>query len=146
MMQNPFRETLEDLLTTWYHWTAAQRPHLGNARCSPMFRDARPAAGNVHDDDDLIAARLRATKARALDHMIDQLPGWQYRVAVELHVANRVGPKVWTNARLTPEQLAEFWEGARAILEERCVVAGLLEPDDLHRQIPDRLARPEIRQ
>lgn len=146
MMQNPFRETLEDLLSTWYHWTAAQRPHLGNARCSPMFRDARPAAGNVHDDDDEVASRLRAFKARAMDHLIDKLPRWEYRVAVELHVANRIGPRVWRNARLTPEQLAEFWEEARQLLAAGCVDVGLLDEADLPHGITHGLAHREIRQ
>lgn len=145
-MQNPFRETLEDLLTTWYHWTAAQRPHLGDARCSPMFRDARPAAGNVHDDADVVASRLRAFKARAMDHLIDKLPRWEQRVAVELHVANRVGPRVWRNARLTPEQLAEFWEEARGRLAAGCVDAGLLEEADVYPPASWRLANGEIRQ
>lgn len=145
-MENPFRETLEDLLATWYHWTAAQRPHLGNARCSPMFRDARPSAGNVHDDDDLVAARLRAFKARAMDHLIDKLPRWEHRVAVELHVANRIGPRVWRNARLTPEQLVEFWEEAKGKLEVGCVDSGLLEEADIHPLAWERLATREIRQ
>lgn len=145
MIENPFRETLEDLLTTWYHWTAAHRPHLGGGRCSPMFRDARPAAGNVHDDDDVVSTRLRAFKARAMDHLIDKLPRWEHRVAVELHVANRIGPRVWSNARLTPEQLAEFWEEARDRLIAGCVDAGLLEESDLHAVI-GRLAHSEIRQ
>ncbi|MFY3535484.1 hypothetical protein [Achromobacter denitrificans] len=145
MMENPFRETLEDLLTIWYHWTAAQRPHLGNARCSPMFRDARPAAGNVHDDDEVVD-RLRAFKARAMDHLIDRLPRWEHRVSVELHVANRIGPRVWRNARLTPEQLAEYWEEARYLLGAGCIDAGLLEEADLHPCVARGLAHREIRQ
>ena len=126
--------------------TAAQRPHLGNSRCSPMFRDARPAAGNVHDDDDEVATRLRAFKARAMDHLIDNLPRWELRVAVEIHIANRVGPRVWRNVRLTPEQLAEFWEEARDKLEAGCVDAGLLEEADISPRARVPLATSEIRQ
>lgn len=124
---SPFKESIDDLLVIWWLWSAADRPHLGSARCSPMFRDARPSAGNVHDDSTSADLRIRALKARGVEAAVNQLPSWQLRVATELHAANMAGPKVWRNARLSPEQLAEYWEEARDILTPRLQDAGLLE-------------------
>lgn len=124
---NPFKETIDDLLVIWWLWSAADRPHLGSPRCSPMFRDARPAAGNVHDESSEADRRIRALKARAVEAAIDQLPTWQLRVATELHAANMAGPKVWRSGRLTPEQLAQYWQEAKEILEPRLQDDGLLE-------------------
>lgn len=140
-------ETLEDLLAIWYHWTAAQRPHLGSPRCSPMFRYTQSGITREDGTDvDEREARIARLKAQAMDSLIDKLPRWEHRVAVELHVANRVGPRVWRNSRLTPEQLAVFWEEARAKLAAGCIDAGLLEEADIGAPSWLPLANREIRQ
>lgn len=123
----PKTETVDTLLDIWYGYTLADRPHLGGGKCSPMFRHATPSSGNVHDDDDIVATRLRTLLAKDIDAIIDALPTWQMRVAVDLHAANRRRPAVWRNPRLTPEQALMFWQEARVILAQQFADMGLIE-------------------
>jgi len=130
-MLNPFEEhdeVLTLLALVWYPSTLPV-PKLGLPEYSPMFRDTPTSNVYQNEEDEAAEAdrRIRALRARAIEACIDALPRWQLRVAVETRAANAAGASVWRNARLTPDELAEAWEEARALLEEAFIAKGLID-------------------
>lgn len=119
-------ETIDDLLVVWWLWSASDRPHLGASRCSPMFRDAKPAAGNVHDEADEADRRIRGIKARGVEAEIDRLPSWRHKVATELRAATLAGKRVRESKVLTEDEIHDYWQEAKKILIPRLQDAGLL--------------------
>lgn len=117
----------EELIMTWYRYTLACRPHLGHSNASPMFKDAKPTRG--HTDDTLSERELRIARSQAqqVDVCIDALPTWQMRAAVDIHAGNRhAGNRLMRNARMTPEQLHEAYQEAKALLIPMFIRRGLM--------------------
>lgn len=120
----------EDLIMTWYRYTLACKPHLGHSNASPMFKDAKP--GLTRDIDgqaerDERELRIARMQAQQVDVCIDSLPTWQMRAAVDIHAGNRhAGNRLMRNARLTPEQLHEAYQDAKALLIPMFIRRGLM--------------------
>lgn len=119
-------ETVESLLSDVWYPTTVGSPDLGVGKCAPMFRQVRPAAGNVLDDDEEIAHRSQSFLAGIIESCIDSLPTQRLRIAVELHAANGAGAAVWRSGRMNPEQTLSAWQEARPLLERAFIKKGLL--------------------
>lgn len=131
--KSPFQaeDPAEDLIMTWYRHTLACRPHLGHSNASPMFRAAKSGithdAGTEADERDLRIARRQAEQ---VDVCIDQLPNWKLRAAVDVHAANRhAGNQLVRNPRMTPEELHEAYQEAKAMLIPMFVRRGLMSEE-----------------
>lgn len=105
-------DQVEDLLVNvWYPWSASDREFL-DVRAPGMFRDIPAQRGAVYEDRDEMDCRLNRIKAEKVQWCIDRLPRMQ-AVAVDLHCANRRGPAVWRNQRMTQEQAHEMYQQAK---------------------------------
>lgn len=120
-------DAAEELIMTWYRYTLACRPHLGHSNASPMFKDAKPTRGRTEETLDERDMRIATSQARQVDVCIDALPTWQMRAAVDIHAGNRhAGNRLMRNARMTPEQLHEAYQEAKALLIPMFIRRGLM--------------------
>lgn len=118
----------EELIMTWYYWARSHREFLGFSNGSPMFRAAK--SGMTRDpstEKDERELRIARMQAQQVNVCIDGLPNWQMRVAVDLHAANKAaGNRVFSNPRMTPEQLHEAYQEAKELLIPMFVRRGLM--------------------
>jgi hypothetical protein len=109
-------EQIEELLLTWYRWAKPYTPVRGAPRVSPYGRNTSPDAGNVHDDQDEVDARIAAAEAETVDACLNDLT-WESRAAVGIHVANKAaGAQVYRNARMTVEESHQAYQQAKVDL------------------------------
>ncbi|MNK33404.1 hypothetical protein D3C87_518850 [compost metagenome] len=120
-------DAAEDLIMTWYRYTLACRPHLGHSNASPMFKDAKPTRGHTEDTLSDREIRIATLQAKQVHVCWEQLPTWQMRAAVDIHAGNRhAGNRLMRNARLSPEQLHEAYQDAKALLIPMFIRRGLM--------------------
>lgn len=111
-------EEIEELLAIWYDWSQSYRPALGAPRASPFVRLA-PQSNIEHDPEDAAARadeRINANLAEQVELCIDQLPGIQYKAAINLSLRNKRGPAVWRNPRQTTEESHRIYQQAKELL------------------------------
>jgi hypothetical protein len=117
MTQNPFAvpDEVENILVNiWYPWTQAQREFLG-CKGSSAFRHVAPQRGSTYADADEYTVKLNRNKAEKADWCIDRLSRNQ-QIAVDLHCANQNGAAVWRSGRLSPEDVLDLYQEAKAAL------------------------------
>ncbi|ANN74595.1 hypothetical protein BAU08_05760 [Bordetella bronchialis] len=120
-------EQVEELIMTWYRWTAGYRPHLDGPRISPYCRGAEAAVGQTNSTDAERDARLAIATAQQVEPCIMSLH-WQLRSAIGIHAGNRAaGAEVYRNPRMTAEQVHQQYQQAKVELLPQLRRRGLVK-------------------
>ncbi|WP_438391096.1 hypothetical protein [Caballeronia sp. DA-9] len=111
-------EQIEILLTDWYQWQAGYFPALGGGRVDPSCRNFAESDrhSDIEDRTDAAERRLKKKQAEQVDLCVDALI-WQQRASIQTHMKNKLaGVEVWSNPRITFEEMHELYQDAKQAL------------------------------
>lgn len=132
----------EELLLAWHRWQDTYRPALKMPGCAPACREYRTGIQWLTPKDraELADQKIQKANSEQVDVCVDTLT-WQHRAAIQTSMRNkRVGHDVFSNPRLTPEELHALYQSAKALLFPMFLSRGLIKPEPIEKNFDGDIA------
>jgi hypothetical protein len=109
---------IEEILSAWYEWQSGYTVNLGAGRVDPACRnfDESDRYATIEERTHEAERKAQRKQAEIVDLCVDMLT-WQQRASIQTHMKNKFcGVEVWSNMRLTLEEVHVLYQSAKETL------------------------------